>query len=194
MKFVSKLTLEEITTLNELMKFGPCYRYRQRAHMLLLSNKDYTLDEISDILQIHRNQISETINRWEAFGIVGLRDLRGKGRKSKIDSDSKHKIINWVEQHTPRSIKEVQCYVNTELNLEVCDDTIKNLLKDAGYSWKRLRKSVKHLRDPKAFEAAKAEIAELEKKHDAGYIDLHYFDASGFSLVPTVPYAWQKKG
>ena len=25
-------------------------------------------------------------------------------------------------------------------------------------------------------------------------IDLYYFDTSGFSLVPNVPYAWQKKG
>ena len=40
---------------------------------------------------------------------------------------------------------------------------------------------------------AKIEIAALKEQHAAGKIDLQYFDASGFSLVPTVPYAWQKK-
>ena len=72
--------------------------------------------------------------------------------------------------------------------------SIKNLLKNSGYSWKRLRKAVKHLRNQESFDKAKIEIAKLEEQHAAGDIDLHYFDASGFSLVPTVPYAWQKKG
>ena len=183
-----------MTTLTELMKFGPCYRYRQRAHMLLLSNKDYMLDEISNIFQIHRNQVSEIIERWESSGLVGLRDLPGKGRKSKINCHVKDKIIAWVEENTPRSIKEVQNYVSAELKLDVCGDTIKNLLKSADYSWKRLRKAVKHLRNQESFDKAKIEIAKLEEQHAAGDIDLHYFDASGFSLVPTVPYAWQKKG
>ena len=193
MKFVSRLLSEEINTLTELMKFGPCYRYRQRAHMILLSNKDYMLDEISNIFQIHRNQVSEIIERWESSGLIGLRDLPGKGRQSKINCHAKDKIIAWVEENTPRSIKEVQNYVSAELKLDVCGDTIKHLLKSAGYSWKRLRKAVKHLRSQESFDKAKIEIAALKEQHAAGKIDLQYFDASGFSLVPTVPYAWQKK-
>ena len=194
MKFVQKLTLEETTTLNDLIKFGPCYRYRQRAHMILLSNKDYVIDEIADIFQIHRNQVSATINRWESYGLIGLRDLPGKGRKAKISLELGNKIIAWVEENTPRSIKEVMSYASSEIKLDVCEDTIKNLLKNAGYSWKRLRKAVKHLRNQSEFDKAQREISELEIKHADGEIDLQYFDASGFSLIPTVPYAWQKKG
>ena len=52
---------------------------------------------------------------------------------------------------------------------------------------------VTHLRSQESFEKAKIEIAALKEQHAAGKIDLQYFDASGFSLVPTVPYAWQKK-
>ncbi len=183
MKFVSKLTTEEITTLNELVKFGSSYRYRQRAHMILLSNKDYMLDELSDIFQIHRNQVSETIERWESFGLIGLQDIAGRGRKPKIDVEATGKIISWVEANTPRSAKEVVNYVSSELGLDVCEDTLKNLLKEAGYSWKRLRKAVKHLRDQDAFSKAQEEIAELETKHVNGDIDLQYFDARGCYLV-----------
>jgi DDE superfamily endonuclease len=34
----------------------------------------------------------------------------------------------------------------------------------------------------------------LKKQEDAGEIDLRYFDASGFCLMPYIPYAWQEKG
>ena len=86
------------------------------------------------------------------------------------------------------------CYAQEVLLLTVSEDTIKHHLKEAGFSYKRLRKAVKHKREPEAFLRATAEIAELKVKHAAGDIDLQYFDGSGFSLTPTVPYAWQKKG
>lgn len=194
MKFASKLTPEEVSTLNQLLKYGPCYRYRQRAHMILLSNKDYMLNELADIFQINRDQVSEIISRWESDGLVGLRDLPGKGRKAKISTETAKIIIRWVDDNVPRSTKEIMHYASEKLHLDVCEDTIKNLLKSAGYSWKRLRKSIKHLRNQSAFDETQLEIAELKAKHDRGDIDLQYFDASGFSLIPTVPYAWQKKG
>jgi len=31
-------------------------------------------------------------------------------------------------------------------------------------------------------------------QEEAGEIDLRYFDASGFCLMPYIPYAWQEKG
>ena len=33
----------------------------------------------------------------------------------------------------------------------------------------------------------------LEQDEKEGLIELFYFDESGFSLVPEVPYAWQDK-
>ena len=57
-------------------------------------------------------------------------------------------------------------YINEKLHLEVCEDTIKNLLKNSGYSWKRLRKAIKHLRNQDEFEKSQLEISELEIKHN----------------------------
>ena len=48
-KFASALSREEELSLKELSKFGLCYRYRQRAHIILLSARQYTLDALSDI-------------------------------------------------------------------------------------------------------------------------------------------------
>lgn len=194
MKFVASLTEAEITTLSDLLKYGPNYRYRQRAHMVLLSNKGYMINDLSDIFGLDRDNISIALDRWKDLGIVGLRDAPGKGRKEKLSSDYKNKIIDWVENNTPRSIKEILNYISEVLNIDVSEDTIRGLLKSSGYSWKRLRKAIKHKRDDERFEQAKTEIEVLKEKHKNGDIELHYFDATGFSLTPTVPYAWQKKG
>ena len=39
-----------------------------------------------------------------------------------------------------------------------------------------------------------AELERLAQMHRDGYIDLYYADGSHFSLVPSVRYAWQRKG
>ncbi len=54
-----------------------------------------------------------------------------------------------------------------------------------------MRKSFKSLRDPKAFARCQRALAALQHQEDQGKIALYYFDASGFALDPTIPYAWQ---
>ena len=72
--------------------------------------------------------------------------------------------------------------------------TLKRIAKAAKLTWKRTRKSLNSKKDEKEFDKAKIEIAELKEQQRAGKIDLYYFDESGFSLDPVVPYAWQPVG
>ena len=60
-------------------------------------------------------------------------------------------------------------------------------------SWKRVRKSLKNKRNEGDYEQAKCLVNELITLYKANEINLFYFDESGFSLTPCVPYAWQKK-
>jgi hypothetical protein len=60
--------------------------------------------------------------------------------------------------------------------------------------WKRIRRSVKSKRDSHAFKQGKKVIETLRAQCTQGDIDLYFFDASGFSLTPCVPYAWQPAG
>ena len=57
-----------------------------------------------------------------------------------------------------------------------------------------MRKSLKSLRDPIAFAKGQRELEALQKQEDKGKIDLYYFDESGFTLDPYIPYAWQEPG
>lgn len=77
---------------------------------------------------------------------------------------------------------------------KISTDLLKNLLKQAGLIWKRVRKSLRSKRDEQEFEQCKMELEDLQELADDGLIDLYYFDGAGFSLDPSVPYAWQPKG
>jgi len=57
-----------------------------------------------------------------------------------------------------------------------------------------MRKSHKSKRDESLFKQAQAELEVLKVQEKAGEIDLAYFDETGFSLIPVVPYAWQATG
>lgn len=71
--------------------------------------------------------------------------------------------------------------------------TLKRVLRAAGYTWKRVRRSLQTLRDEKQFRAAQKHLSKLRKDcaASAADFDLIYFDETGVSLTPCVPYAWQ---
>jgi len=73
-------------------------------------------------------------------------------------------------------------------------NSYKRLCKKAGLIWKRIRKSLRSKRNEEAFQRSKEQVAALILQEKNGELDLYYFDESGFSLTPCVPYAWQKIG
>ena len=79
-----------------------------------------------------------------------------------------------------------------ELGISLSHDTLKRALHAAGYTWKRIRRSLRTLRDEKQFRAAQKFLRKLRKEAAAqgADFDLIYFDESGFTLTPCVPYGW----
>ncbi len=57
-----------------------------------------------------------------------------------------------------------------------------------------MRKSLKSFRDDDEFARVLNQLTTLRQQAQEGAIDLYYFDESGFSLTPHIPYAWQPIG
>ena len=58
MKFVSLLSDTDLQVLNDAYMQGEKPALRRRAHAILLSNKGYTINQISDILAVKRGTVS----------------------------------------------------------------------------------------------------------------------------------------
>ena len=193
MRYVHPLTTEQRQSLASTMNHDVSSRARARAHSILLSSRGVTVNEIARIYQVDRDTVASWIKKWEDEGTESLHDKPRSGRPSKLTPEEQHDVLAYLKE-TPRSLKQVVDRLEKKTQKRISISTIKRLAKQAGLRWKRVRKSLKSLRDPEAFDQCKRELEELEKQEAKGEIDLYYFDESGFSLTPCVPYAWQESG
>lgn len=194
-KFVKPLTSEQREQLREIMKSSVPQRKRMRAHAILLSERRYSIDQIADIYQADRDRVSQWLDWWEEYQFDGLDDDPRGGRPPKLNEQEKKQAVEIVRQE-PRSLKQGLKSIADEIGKIISGDTLKMILKAQDYVWKRMRRSLRSLRDEDEFRAAQAELAQLraESLLPRSEFDLWYFDEAGFTLQPSIPYAWQLVG
>ena len=193
MRYTENLIETEKLTLLELMKNHISARARMRAHTVVLSSREFSIDQISSIYEVDRDTVSRWLDDWEKKGVVGLCDEERSGRPKRLTDEEEQKI-KFLAEKEPRSIKNIRAQAKKELKKDVSHSTIKRTLKKLGLAWKRVRKSLKSKRNEAEFLQIEADIDELRTLEKMEKIDLYFFDESSFSLVPLVPYAWQKIG
>ncbi len=191
-KFVAALSTAQQHQLEALAAHAPARRVRMRAHSLLLSANGTSIDEIARIYRVHRTSVSAWIDQWHAQGLAGLADKPRPGGPTKLDAAEQALARQLLKQH-PHAPKTVLARLHEQTGKSISPSTLTRLAKGANLRWKRARKSLKAHRDEAAFTQAKKELDRL-KKQQAGHLNLVYFDEVGFSLDPSIPYAWQPIG
>lgn len=192
-KFVDQLNEEQKQRLKDLMKTGPNARVRMRAHAILLSNRQYSVDQIADIFEADRDRVSEWLNWWAESQFDGIDDDPRSGRPPKLSEKEQKDAIKFVKEE-PRSSQRILDRIEEEIGKQISDSTLKRIFHRGGLVWKRVRRSLTGFRDEADFRAAQAELLELRADAATGEFNLWYYDESGFCLQPVVPYAWQKIG
>ena len=192
---VNPLPPEEIKTLEEMHRNHPSPASRTRAHAVLLSDSGFRLKEIARIYNICRQTAATWLHAWKDDGICGLFDKPRSGRPRLLCNEAEIEAISSVIE-SPRSLKKVLAELASSLNLSTTPSisTLKRICKRAGLTWKRVRKSLRSKRDPDLFEQSRQQLVTLIEQSKKKEIDLFYFDESGFTLEPCVPYAWQPRG
>jgi len=193
MRYVQPLTPEQRELLEKTMKDDASFRARSRAHSLLLSDQGATINDITQTYQVHRVTVSAWITAWEQHGAQGLYDQPRSGRPSKLSPEEQALAKQYLKDE-PRSLKRVVERLAQKTAKRISMSSLKRLAKKADLRWKRVRKSLKSLRDPKAFARWKRELEALQTQEANGQLDLYYYDEAGFALDPTIPYAWQASG
>lgn len=193
MRFVAPLSEPVKETLNELFKNHPAHQTRIRGHMILLSAEHFTIEEIARIYQVQRETVSGCFNNWESKGIVGLFDNPKSGRPRILSLQEEKQALALLKED-PRSSKQAQSRLEMETNKQISGWTFKRIAQRSGLIWKRMRCSLKNRRDQAAFEQAQKEIAYLHECEAREELLVYYYDESGVSLTPMIPYGWQARG
>ncbi len=191
MKFVSPITEGIEKQLRHLNNTSPISRVRDRALAIILSAKKFPINQLSEIFDVGRNAVSDWIDNWEQLQFKGLYDAPRSGRPKSVSDNMQNRALEIILEE-PRQIKTSIARIQQELGETVRLHWVKRLLKTFKYRWKRVRKSLKSKRNQQEFDKAQEELKALQELADRGVIDLRYFDQTGFTLIPVVPYAWQK--
>src|SRR4029434_7733623 len=192
-RYVRLLTESHRHTLAEIMKHDATPRARVRAHGILLSAQGMKIKEIAKIYQVDRDTVATWIKKWEQHGVASLYDKPRSGRTPKLTLAEQELARQYIKEE-PRCLKQVVERLRQKTAKRLSISSLKRLAKKARLRWKRVRKSLKSLRDPEEFTKCQRELEALQKQEDQGKIDLYYFDESGFTLDPYIPYAWQEPG
>jgi len=192
-RYVQPLLDTQRALLKHTMTHDPAPRARTRAHSLLLSAEGMTIKEITKIYQVDRDTVSTWIRKWERDGPASLHDQPRSGRPPKLTLEEQTLAIAYIKEE-PRSLKQVVERLTQKTAKRLSMSSLKRLAKRARLRWKRVRKSLKSLRDPVAFARCQRDLEALQKQEDQGSIALYYFDEAGFALDPSIPYAWQESG
>jgi transposase len=190
MIFVNELIETEIQQLNKMLKKHSNHACRMRSQAILLSFDGFKLKDIAIACRSCRQTVSTWIRNWKEDGINSLLDKPRSGRPCKLLPEQKTQALKWIEQ-SPRSLKNVVEQLAQQFSVQLNCATLRRLCKQNKLSWKRIRKSTKLKRNPELFEKSRQELAALIELEKQNLIDLYYFDESGFTLEPCVPYAWQ---
>ena len=124
-----QLTSEETVTLQEGMKNGTAHLFRKRCHCLILSSEGYQVRDLAQVLDVSSNTIYGWLNRWEKKGIVGLRDLPGKGRKP-ILSLADFALVKHRVQQNAQQLRLARLGLKEDLKRDFSEKTLRRYIKN----------------------------------------------------------------
>lgn len=84
--------------------------------------------------------------------------------------------------------------LHAEQGLRLSLSTLRRLARQLGYSWKRLRRSLRAQRDTLLFGFFQRELVLLHQAEKARQLAVYYVDECRVSRQAPVPYAWQRRG
>lgn len=192
-RFISELSGDEITTLNEMVKNHDSYCVRRRAHAVLLSSGKFCIDVIASVCGADRDSVSSWLKSWETEGIRGLYDLPRSGAPPKLTEPDIEIIGEFIKEY-PNSPKIILAKSIEKTGKNFSMSSLKRIVKKLNMRWKRVRKTVGKERDPEEFEKVRKKIESLKEQQKAGISDVYFSDQTGFSSGSFVPYAYQPIG
>lgn len=127
-KFVKTLTQEDYNKLVENHQKSEKFRVRNRAHAILLSCSKYPIDEIAVICGVHRNTVSRWIERWNEFGLKGLRDVEKEGRPPILTLEEQARTVE-IALLNPRFPHRQLSRIKAETGKTISRYTLKRVIK-----------------------------------------------------------------
>lgn len=131
LRYIKALTESQREELEEGYRHGKNANVRMHCHAILLSSEGKSVPELMTIFGVRKNTVYDWFNNWEKDGIKGLEIKPGRGRKSKIPSESKvvKDLIKSEIAKNRKKLSLVKAEIERELGIHLHDQTLRRFLK-----------------------------------------------------------------
>lgn len=198
-RFVRTPTDDEYQEL-ERMTQQEVGRVAERARMVLLSARGFTVQQIMDVFEV----VDETLYRWfdrfDEEGPEGLYDRERSGRPPEIDEEAQAELERLLE-HSPQeegydfttwTTPLLRTYLRERMGIDVSEDTVRRTLHRLDFVWRRPRWYIDY-EDPRYAERMAAIEAALAEAEDSALTVL-FEDETDFRRLPPLWQMWMPRG
>jgi transposase len=176
-------------------------RVSQRAHMVLLSARGYSVQQIAEIFAVGEEVVREWLHRYARGGPTGLDDRPRPGRPPR-DRLARH-IVDTQASQSPRAVGLVQscwtvgllaAFLMARFRLPLSPSSVRRHLKAGGWRWARPRLApATHAPagQRKVDPASEWKLAQIARALVATATVL-YLDECEVQLLPVIRACWMK--
>ena len=176
-------------------------RVSQRAHMVLLSGRGYTVQRIAEVFDCGEDVVRQWLHRYRERGEAGLEDLPRTGRPPKDRLAAQ--IVDTQASQPPRCSGHVQTcwtvgllttFLATRFRLVLSPSRVRQLLHALGWRWARprLAPATHAPRGQRKEDPATAVKLALIARALASVATVLYLDECDLALLPVVRAMWMK--
>lgn len=123
------LTPEEDRTLKELeLADRVPRRTKQRATVLRLNTRGWTVKAIANYLECAASTVREAIRRWESNGLIGLWEAKGRGRKATWNQEDWQQLETWLSTERSYSARQLSQLLATDRQVKLGAEQVRRIL------------------------------------------------------------------
>lgn len=176
-------------------------RVSQRAHMVLLSARGYTVGQIAEIFGVGEDVVRKWLHRYEQRGPLGLDDRPRPGRPPKdrlarqiVDAQASNPPCNNGLVQGRWTVGLLAAFLATRFRLVLSPGSVRRYLHQAGWRWARprLAPATHAPRGQRKEDPATHLKLALIAQAVASAATLLYLDECDLHLLPVIRACWMK--
>ena len=199
-RYVRTLTEAEDADLQRMTQ-QEVGRVAERARMILLSARGYTVQDIMAVFECTDDTVYKWLDRFEAEGPEGLHDYERSGRPPEIDDEAREELERLVEtspleegyEFTTWTIPLLRSHLKKRRGVDVSDDTVRRTLHQLEFVWRRPRWHVES--EDSAFELRMGAIERaLSEAAERADVTVLCEDETDVRRLPPLRAMWMRRG
>ena len=175
-------------------------RVAERARMVLLSSRGFTVPQIIDVFELVDETLYKWFDRFDEEGPAGLFDRERSGRPREIDGEAEHELervlaaspLDEGYDFTTWTVPLLNQHLKQKLGLDVSDETVRRALARLDFVWRRPRWHIAS-EDPRYAERMAAIARALEEARTSSLTVL-FEDETTVRRLPPLRGMWMPRG